>query len=148
MNKFIVVFVLVFCFGCGVSKNEKDYVISSCNQKVVYFRPSVEGIDRLRDSFSSEDDFYVVADDNAFYFSLAHRYLTDNKIDYDIISMDSNSYILVENRRFLLPKDMAFGGFFIYEKDKYNDFVSCIDINSKWVYINGTWNKIINYQIP
>jgi len=78
-----------------------------------------------------------------FYNSRAFDYLSENNISYDTTNIHTPIYLLEENERLYIPEDMIWGGFFIYEKDKYKEFVDCIDIGDIWQFKNGHWEVIM-----
>jgi len=141
MKKKIIYLLLLVCCSCYAQKEKDSTITGATTQKVIYLYPTTKQLDKIRKTFDSEEDFYIVADDANFYLHLAHEYMYKNKIDYDTIPINIPIYLAEEKKRLFIPQNMGFGGFFIYEKGKYEDFVSSIDIGLKWEFINGHWYK-------
>lgn len=142
--KAILIIILLFITPNFIFSQsiEDDFTISGVSQKLIEFFPSSEQIDKMKKETKELDDFYIVADDILYYRYLANQYLSKNNISFDTINSSNKCfYLKEENKRLCIPEDFEFGGFFIYERGKYAEFVDYLDIRFNWKYIDGHWEK-------
>ncbi|MDR1006114.1 MAG: hypothetical protein LBL74_04545 [Bacteroidales bacterium] len=133
------IILLLVCGSCFAQKENNDYFITdNDNQKIVYLYPTPKQLDIAKEI--DEEGFYVAADDANYYQYYAFKYLQENNIHYDSILLEHSIYLVKE--KLFVPEEVGiFGCFFIYEKDKYKDFVSFVDIGTVWKFKNGSWIK-------
>ena len=141
-SKIIIILLIITPQFIFAQLNEDDFIISGVSQKLIEFFPSSEQIDKMKKETKELDDFYIVADDVLYYRYLANQYLSKNNISFDTINSSNKCfYLKEENKRLCIPEDFEFGGFFIYERSKYAEFVDYLDIRFNWKYIDGHWEK-------
>jgi hypothetical protein len=140
MKNIFVISLILVQLSCSVQDNKYEYVINKDNA-IVYFKPTVVQLDSLRKTYENEEDFYISADDANYYWYLANQYLEKHHIKYDTTTMYKFIYLQNEKQKLSFPKEMGFGGFFIYEKGKYKDFSYSVDIGLEWKVRDGKLEK-------
>ncbi|MDR0971422.1 MAG: hypothetical protein LBM25_03445, partial [Bacteroidales bacterium] len=136
MKKYIIYIILFIGCNCFAQEN-KEYIIKD-NFALIYLSPTLEYLDSIKQTLHNEDEeenFYVAADDANFYLYYAMKYLKENNISYISIPLDYSIYLQKEKERIFVPEEMGcFGCLFLYEKGKYKEFISFIDVGSFWKF--------------
>ncbi|MDR1846710.1 MAG: hypothetical protein LBR17_01150 [Bacteroidales bacterium] len=137
----IIYLVLLTCFSCSAQKQTNLSISVNTIQKIIYIYPTDKQIEKIKKEYTNKEDFYTVADDANYYYYLAVEYLNKNNIHYDPLSCQKYIYLAEQNEKMSIPQNIGFGIFFIYEKNKYKEFVNSIDIGTEWQFIDGHWEK-------
>lgn len=123
--KKIILTCVCFLFSLFSCQNKKIEIITS-NEAIVYFSPTVKKLDSLEKKFG--DSFYTIADDENFYHSNALELLKKKGLKSVRTTNKNIIYLVNEKKTIKIPKELCWGGFFIYKKGKYKEFVNSINI--------------------
>lgn len=125
MKKKNLIGILIIFSTLLFSQANKCININSKKQ-IIYYSPSINKINEIKKHINS-DDFYILMDDEANYYSNSLDYLNKNHLKY--LNTKETCFYLVEEKKYIkVPEKIGIGGFFIYKKGKYKEFVNSIDM--------------------
>lgn len=79
------------------------------------------------------ENFYIIADDENYYSALSIEKIEKKRIPFKIMK---KRIFKIQNINVInIPKDFAWGGFFIYKDNKY-EFIHSIDMEA-WLRNNN-----------
>lgn len=120
--KIITLMFLMLSFN-AFSQKCNTYVIKN-DKTIIYYKPSKKELNDLKSKYV--DDFYLIVDDENYYFYQSSEFLNNKKI---VFVTTNNKYIYIYNEKIKMDisKKLPWGGFFIYKKAKYKEYIYSID---------------------
>lgn len=116
--------IIFLMFSINVFSQKNDCYIVKKDKIIIYYKPSKKELNGLKSKYF--DDFYTIVDDENYYFYQSSEFLKSKKIEF-VITNNKYLFILNEKVKIDLSKKLLWGGFFVYKKTKYKEYLKSID---------------------